>query len=204
MFEYVIETIDRKQRTSNLFGVTHRFDKATPGVMDMSFGLELTHTTYDLSRCHESVVGLIGLGPMPGSAPHLDPNPKKPLFSDYDRELQAIRAGQRNTARFGDDVIGHDGFSLMGHQILSTVRTIRFLVGNSEIHKRAAWRESRPCQSLKCHGHRRCDVEHVDCTSTPNLAVDKFTPEWIARPMFWIHRNNIGVTHQEKSRSGQI
>ena len=120
----IVESIFRKQGSRNFLGVTHRSDEASPDVVNMRFGLELTDTPNDLCSGEQRVVGLVRLRAMTRSSPHSDPDSEESLFAHKYRQFQAVGAGQWNTARFGDDVVGHDRIALMVDEVVGAVHAI--------------------------------------------------------------------------------
>ena len=123
-FEDIVESIFCQQRSGNFFWIAHRFDEAPPDLMNVRFRLKLADTPNDLRSGEQCVVGLVGLRAMASGSPHSDSDPEEALFTHDDRQFQPVGAGEWDTTRFSDDVVGHDCITLVIDEVLGAVYAI--------------------------------------------------------------------------------
>jgi hypothetical protein len=108
------------------------------------------------------------------------------------------------TAALGQQVVAADGVGVLGRDPTRTVGAARLLVGNGEVQQIALGPEAALHQRAKHDRHRRREVEHVDRSPAPHLAVDQLAPERVVPPTGSIDRHHVGVTHQAQRRGGGI
>ena len=114
------------------------FDEAAPRVVNERGRLELGEAAHDLGRGHERVVGAERLRRVTRCAVHRDAAPVRALLADDHRQARTARRRHLEAAGLGDDVVGHDRVALVLDEVLGAPRAEVLLVGDREIHERAA------------------------------------------------------------------
>ena len=79
-----------------------------------------------------------------------------------------------------------------------------FLVCNSGQDQGATGTEAAPGEAPERDGHGSGDVQHVDGTPAPDLAVDELTAERVAAPGVRVRRHDVGVAEVAERRHAGV
>ena len=79
-----------------------------------------------------------------------------------------------------------------------------FFVGDTEVDEVALGREAFVGELAEHDGHRRGEVEHVNCTSAPNFAVDDVGCERVVGPPVSVDRHDVGMAHEAQRGCARI
>jgi hypothetical protein len=161
--------------------------------------------TTDNGRCRDQgVVGAQRLGGMARLAVDAQPAPAAALLPDHHGQAPATRAVEWDATGLGDEVVALDGVGLVLGEPAGAVGAEGLLVGDSGKDERSFRPEAAAGEAVEGHRHRRRDVEHVDGTAAPHLALDELAAEGVARPRVGIRRHDIGVTEPAERRRRRV
>ena len=155
-------------------------------------------------RFHQRVVLPKRHRAVAGHAVHSQPPPCHALLSDRHRNRRRFGSATVEPTVLGEHVIGPDGIGVVVGHPSGTVGASGFLVGYREIDQVTLRPKSRRGEVAECHSHRRRDVEHVDRSPAPHLAVHQLAVEWVTIPAVGVHRHHVGMSHQAQARSGGV
>ena len=164
----------------------------------------LGDATHDLGRLDQRVVGAERHRTVTGRAAHGEPAPADALLPRRQGDLGALRRVIRHPAELGQHVIAFDGVPVVLRHPLGAVGAAGFLVGNAEVDDVALGAITAADDVAESHCHRRREVEHVNGTASPHLAVHQLTAERVPAPALWIDRHDVGVAHQAQLRRGRV
>jgi hypothetical protein len=172
--------------------------------MDLSGQPERRQPADDRGGRDEGVVGPQRLRCVAGLAVDPEAAPAAPLLTDHDGQAPAGRAVKGDAAGLGDEIVALHGVGLVLGQPAGAVRAECFLVGDGSQHERPLRPEAAASEAIKCHRHRRRDVQHVDGAPAPHLALHQLPAEGITRPRVRVGRNDIGVPEPAQRRCRRI
>jgi len=131
-----------------------------------------------------------------GRAPHRQAPPGDTLLPHVHRDDGRLGGPDVEPTVLGQDVVGTDRVELVLGHPAGAVGAAVLLVGHGKEDQVAAGTKARIRQASERHGLRGGEVQHVDGTTTPDLAVDQLGAERVSRPAVRVHGHHVGVAHQ--------
>ena len=130
--------------------------------------------------------------------------PEGALLADDHRQAHASAEIHGKAAGLGEHVVGDDVLTLVVDEVVGSVGAEGFLVGDTQVDERSLRLEPRRREVLERDRHGGSEVEHVDGSATPHLAVDDLAPERVVAPAVLGDGHDVGVAHQQERRGGRV
>src|SRR5437868_1777670 len=90
------------------------------------------------------------------------------------------------------------------HQISRTELPSRFFIAEDYQNDISTWLDVRQFHAQECSQHHRHTSFHIECPTSPHVAIDDSTFERRICPLLMFSRHNIDVTVQHQWRRGSI
>ena len=199
--EHVIDLGGIEERVLHVRIEPERRDALAPELVQTRGRAVVREPLDHRGRPHEGVVGAVRHRAVTGRPRDPQAAPGDSLLPHRDPDERRLARSTVQPTALGQHVVGVDRVTcVIGHP-LHPVRAARLLVGDAEVDQVAARAEPGGGEVVERDRHRRRQVEHVDRTATPHLAVDQLAAERIATPPRLVDRDDVGVAHQAQARS---